>query len=132
MVLPLIAALIPALAPIVSDVFKRVIPDPEAAKKAETELTVAILEKQHELQNAAASIIQAEAKSDFWIVAAWRPILMLVFGGLIVSRWFGFAGGISEEESLKLWSIVEGAIQGYIIGRSAEKVVPAALAAFKK
>jgi hypothetical protein len=35
------------------------------------------------------------------------------------------APGLSEGEVLKLWSIVELGIGGYVIGRSAEKVLPA-------
>ena len=50
---------------------------------------------------------------------------MLTFGGLIVARWLGYsAPGISEAEILKLWSIVEFGLGGYIVGRSVEKVVP--------
>jgi hypothetical protein len=38
---------------------------------------------------------------------------------------------LSEAEYLKLWSIVELGLGGYVIGRSAEKIVPAAAAALK-
>jgi len=56
---------------------------------------------------------------------------MLTFGGLIVARWLGFsAPGISEAEILKLWSIVELGLGGYVIGRSAEKIIPS-IAAMK-
>ena len=58
---------------------------------------------------------------------------MLVFVALIVARWFGYAApGLSEAEALKLWSIVELGLGGYVIGRSAEKVAPAILDAIKK
>jgi hypothetical protein len=50
---------------------------------------------------------------------------MLTFGALIVARWLGYAApGLSETEVTKLWSIVELGIGGYVIGRSAEKILP--------
>jgi hypothetical protein len=58
---------------------------------------------------------------------------MLVFAGLIVARWFGWTtAGITEAVELKLWGILEIGIGGYVIGRSAEKIIPAAAAALKK
>lgn len=80
-----------------------------------------------------AGIVQAEAASEHWLTATWRPILMLVFGGLIVARWFGWSSpGLTEAEYLKLWDIVEFGIGGYVVGRSAEKIVPQLAAALKK
>lgn len=79
-----------------------------------------------------AEIVKAEAASSHWLAASWRPILMLTFGALIVARWLGWsAPGISEAEVLKLWDIVELGLGGYVIGRSAEKIIPAAAAAMK-
>lgn len=79
-----------------------------------------------------AEIVKAEAASQHWLAASWRPILMLTFGALIVARWLGWsAPGISEAEVLKLWDIVELGLGGYVIGRSAEKIIPAAAAAMK-
>ena len=80
-----------------------------------------------------AEIVKTEAQSDHWLTACWRPILMLTFGGLIVARWLGWsAPNITEAEVLKLWSIVELGLGGYVIGRSVEKVVPAIAGALKK
>lgn len=77
-------------------------------------------------------IVKAEASSEHWLAASWRPILMLTFGALIVARWLGWsAPGISEAEVLKLWNIVELGLGGYVIGRSAEKIVPAVATALK-
>jgi hypothetical protein len=50
---------------------------------------------------------------------------MLVFVALIVARWLGWsAPNLAEAEALKLWDIVEIGLGGYVIGRSAEKVLP--------
>jgi len=80
-----------------------------------------------------ASIVKAEAASEHWLAATWRPIMMLTFGGLIVARWFGFAApDLSEAEYLKLWDIVELGIGGYVIGRSVEKTLPSLAEMMKK
>ena len=77
------------------------------------------------IEEAAASIIADEAKSEHWLASSWRPLVMLTFTALIVARWLGYsAPGISEVEVLKLWDIVQLGLGGYVIGRSAEKIVP--------
>lgn len=82
---------------------------------------------------AQADIVKTEAASNHWLAANWRPLLMLVFGGLIVARWFGWAApNLSEAEYLKLWSIVEFGLGGYVVGRSVEKVAPSIASAMKK
>jgi len=44
---------------------------------------------------------------------------------LIVARWLGWsAPNLGEAEVLKLWDIVEIGLGGYVIGRSAEKILP--------
>lgn len=110
----------------------RLWPDPE--KRDQARLALMELAQKGELQElvARAEIVKTEAASEHWLAANWRPILMLTFGALIVARWFGWAApNLSEAEYLKLWSIVELGLGGYVIGRSAEKIVPAAAAALK-
>lgn len=112
--------------PVVGNILDKIIPDPKAA--AEAKLKMLELTQKGELTEitAKADIIKTEAASEHWLAASWRPILMLTFGGLIVARWLGYsAPGLSEAEILKLWDIVELGIGGYVVGRSAEKIVPA-------
>jgi hypothetical protein len=114
-----------------SKVFDKMFPDPEKANEAKVKLMEMAQKGELEELATRASIVKAEASSDHWLAACWRPILMLTFGGLIVARWLGFsAPGISEAEILKLWSIVELGLGGYVIGRSAEKIIPS-IAAMK-
>lgn len=116
-----------------SQIIDRVWPDEE--KKAEAKMKLMEMAQNGELEElrARAEIVKTEAASEHWLAANWRPILMLTFGGLIVARWFGFAApNLSEVEYLKLWSIVELGIGGYVIGRSAEKIVPSISDALKK
>jgi hypothetical protein len=129
----MIGALLPALLPILGDALKRLFPDAEARQRAEAELNAALLARAGELEKAAGEIVKAEAQSEHWLTASWRPLMMLTFGALIVARWLGWsAPGISEAEALKLWSIVELGLGGYVIGRSAEKVLPNIIEALKR
>lgn len=116
-----------------SQLIDRLWPNQADADKAK--LALMELAKSGEIQEMAgrAEIVKAESSSEHWLTASWRPIMMLVFCGLIVSRWFGLsAPGISAQEYLKLWDIVELGIGGYVIGRSAEKTLPGIINVIKK
>jgi hypothetical protein len=129
----MIQALIPVLAPILGNLLKSKFPDPTEAAKIEAEINQALWNNAHQLNIAATEIIKAEAASEHWLAANWRPLLMLTFGGLIVARWFGWAAPeLSEAEYLALWDIVQLGIGGYTIGRSVEKITPSLAGAFKK
>jgi hypothetical protein len=129
----MLAMLLPLLAPILGDTLKRFVPDPIEAQRLQTELTLAIMSHQQQIDNAAGEIIKAEAQSEHWLAATWRPILMLTFGALIVARWVGWsAPGLAEAEVLALWDIVELGLGGYVIGRTVEKVAPSVVTAMKK
>jgi hypothetical protein len=111
----------------------RFFPDP--AQKAQANLALLEMAQKGELAELTGrmEIVKTEAASEHWLAANWRPLLMLTFGGLIVARWFGWAApNLSEAEYLKLWSIVELGIGGYVIGRSAEKVLPSIAQMLKK
>lgn len=129
----MIQALIPALAPILGKVVSNLFPDPAEKAKAEAEVMSQLLTHQAEIESAAAKIINTEAASQHWLAANWRPITMLTFVALIVARWFGYAApDLSEAEYIKLWSIVEFGLGGYVVGRSVEKIAPTIAQAMKK
>lgn len=67
-------------------------------------------------------IIKTEAQGNF-LQRTWRPILMLTFGFVIVGRWFGITADVPPESEARMWDILELGIGGYVIGRSAEKIV---------
>ena len=129
----MIQALIPALAPLLGDIIRSKFPDPAEAAKLEAEIQAELWRNAHQLNAAAADIIKTEAQSQHWLAAIWRPLVMLTFCGLIVARWFGWAApNLSEAEYLKLWSIVEFGLGGYVIGRSVEKVAPSIAGAMRR
>lgn len=129
-----------ALIPLIGDVIDKIFPDKEKSDAAK--LRVLELEQQGQLAvlnakltelQSQADIIKTEAASEHWLTSNWRPIAMLTFVALIVCRWFGWAApNLSEAEYLELWEIVKLGLSGYVIGRSAEKVVPSIVAALKK
>jgi hypothetical protein len=129
----MIQALIPALAPILGRIIANKFPDPAEAAKAEAEMTAQLWQNAHQLNAAAADIIKTEAGSSHWLASNWRPLTMIVFVCLIVARWFGWAApNLSETEYIKLWSIVEFGLGGYVVGRSVEKIAPSIVEAIKK
>ena len=101
----------------------RLWPDPAQRDQAKLALMEMAQRGQLTELTARADIVKTEAASEHWLAANWRPLTMLVFCGLIVARWFGWAApALSEAEYLKLWSIVEFGLGGYVVGRSVEKI----------
>lgn len=132
----MLAALLPILTSIGGQVAKSLFPDPADETKrleVQNQVQLAVMQQAGAIEAAAADIVKAEAQSEHWLAANWRPILMLTFGGLIVARWFGWAAPeLSESEYLKLWDIVQLGLGGYVIGRSVEKIAPTLAGALKR
>lgn len=72
-------------------------------------------------------IVEAEAESEHPLTAMWRPITMLTFLALIVYSQL-FAVPIPEE----MWTLLQLGLGGYVVGRSAEKVIPGVARALKQ
>ncbi len=117
------------IAPIMSIVDK-LIPDQEAKAKAQLELLSLAQSGQLKELEAAMSTITAEAKSEHWIVAAWRPITMLTFVAIIANNYLLYpyltlfwsdAPLLELPESL--WELLKIGIGGYVVGRSSEKII---------
>lgn len=124
------------LGKVAGSVADRIFPDPEhELKRIELQqaLQAAVLERSSEIERAAAEVVKSEAQGQSWLQRTWRPITMLTFVALIVARWLGWsAPNLGEAEVLKLWDIVEIGLGGYVIGRSAEKVLPGIVESLKK
>ncbi len=124
------------LGKVAGSVADRIFPDPEhELKRIELQqaLQAAVLERTSEIERAAAEVVKAEAQGESWLQRTWRPVTMLVFVSLIVARWLGWsAPNLGEAEVMKLWDIVEIGLGGYVIGRSAEKVLPGIVGSLKK
>jgi hypothetical protein len=120
----MINLLIPAL----SGIINKLIPDKEAAAQAQIQLlTIAQAGELKELETAM-SIITAEAKSDHWIVAAWRPITMLTFVAIVANNYivYPYLSLFWHEAPVlqlppDLWDLLKIGLGGYVVGRSVEK-----------
>lgn len=112
-----------AAIPLLGKVVERLIPDPDEAAKAKNQLVDMAVKGELDELAQRAGVIKAEAQGDGLLQRSWRPIVMLVFTALIVARWLGWsAPDLSEAVELKLFSIVQIGLGGYIASRSIEKV----------
>lgn len=132
----MIGALLPVIGPLLGDVIKRVLPeDKDKRAEIEREINMALISNSAQIEQAAASVILAEAKSEHWITATWRPILMLTITAIVA--WNFLLGALVElivkittgdEMPLtiplpdELWNLLMIGVGGYVVGRSAEKV----------
>jgi hypothetical protein len=77
-------------------------------------------------ERAISDIIASEASSQFWLTACWRPLLMLIFAGIIVSSWFGYVpphmGDTMSPMLARIFDLMELGMGGYIGGRTIEKI----------
>lgn len=123
--MPAPLAIIAPLLKFGSDILSRVIPDKAAQAEAQMQLVAMAQTQEFQKWADAAGIVHAEAQSENWLTSAWRPLTMLTFVALIVARMFGLtADAVSESEYMLLWELVKIGLGGYVIGRTAEKVVP--------
>ena len=131
---------IPIIGTVIDKVLETVdkaIPDKDLALKVKSEIQTSLLTKEYDqiLQElkSKADIITTEAKSESWITRNWRPITMLTFVVLITADWLGFtATNLTETLKLKLFDIIQFGLGGYVVGRSAEKVLPSVINTLRK
>jgi hypothetical protein len=132
----MIQALLPVLGPIVSDVIGRVLPeDKNKRMEVERELNMAMVSNSHAIEQAAASVIIAEAKSEHKITAIWRPVLMLVITTIVgwnylVAPLIELCVVLFTNDQIplsiplpeELWNLLMIGVGGYVVGRSGEKI----------
>lgn len=81
--------------------------------------------------------IRAEANGSK-LQRNWRPLMMLMFGYIVahnyivvpIAQMFGAHAPVLDLPP-DLWSLLKIGIGGYVVGRSAEKIVPSTIAALK-
>ena len=110
--------------------------DDQAAFKNAVELEV--LKNQKSFEDLSGSIVLAEAKSEHWLTAIWRPATMLLFALVIAINIFiipyvlmpilwmlGYP--IPEFMPIpdQVWTLITVGLGGYVGGRSGEKMMKA-------
>jgi hypothetical protein len=143
----------PLLIPVIGDLFKGIFDVVDSVHTSEEEklnmkqqifnaqaaLYSKVLDFETRLSEAQAKIIEAEAQSENWLAANWRPLVMLIFTGLIVNKWTGLLTllglppvYIEPEIEKELWMVIQIGLGGYVAGRSLEKIAPAVAEIMKK
>jgi len=79
-----------------------------------------VFDYESETLKAKAGIVQAEAKSEHWVTATWRPITMLTFLALAVGDSIGWLPNPLRDEA---WTLLQIGLGGYVVARSGEKIV---------
>lgn len=124
------SALVTALAPIVGDLVKRLIPDGDKNLDVEREVKLALLEHTDSIESIRGKIVLEEAKSQNWLTSAWRPLLMMVVIAIIACNYLFFPiirifypEMIVLELPVELWNLLTIGVGGYVVGRSGEKMI---------
>ncbi|MBN3562127.1 3TM-type holin [Aliamphritea spongicola] len=87
----------------------------------QTHLATQVMAYEAQLLKAKTSVITAEAQGASWLQRNWRPITMLTFLTLVVADTFGLTTFRLASEA---WSLLQIGLGGYVVGRSAEKIIP--------
>jgi hypothetical protein len=87
----------------------------------QSEMSSKVMDYEARLIESKAKIITAEAQGSSWLQRTWRPITMLTFLGLVVADAFGLTAFRLADEA---WTLLQIGLGGYVVGRSAEKVIP--------
>lgn len=125
----MIGGIIGAIAGPIIDIIDKAVPDADLARKLKHDIQFQMLTNGHQIEKAAAEIVLAEAKSEHWITANWRPVLMLAITAILVNNFllapylqWAFGTSVHLELPDPLWDLLMIGVGGYVVGRSAEKV----------
>jgi len=102
--------------------------DKAEQQKMAAELKKLVYEQKHETEQAAAKVVNTEAKSEHFLTASWRPITMLTFVTIIANNYIVapyteamFGVNVRLEIPPDMWQLLKIGLGGYVAGRSAEK-----------
>ena len=116
------------LAKILFNTIEKSVPDKDLQEKLKAQLQTQLLQSNTQELQAAAKIIEAEAKAG-WFASSWRPLLMYVLIFILVWNYILgpvvkiFTGAvISFELPGDVWGLLQIGLGGYVVGRSAESV----------
>jgi hypothetical protein len=89
--------------------------------KIENALTKRIIEYESQLLTSQSEMVKAESTGHSWLQRNWRPITMLTFLVLVILNSFGLLITPLADEA---WLLLQIGLGGYVVGRSAEKIIP--------
>ena len=116
------------LAKILFNTIEKSVPDKDLQEKLKAQLQTQLLQSNTAELQAAAKIVEAEAKAG-WFSASWRPLLMYVLIFILVWNYvlgpvilFFFKASITITLPGDVWTLLQIGLGGYVVGRSAESV----------
>lgn len=105
---------------------------PDPGDRAKAKLALLQLQQEGGLRELEAQmqVVVAEAKSEHWLTATWRPLTMLSLVAIVVNNYIlapYIALFTSVDASLPipadLWDLIKIGLGGYIVSRGGEKIV---------
>lgn len=116
--------------PLIGTVLDKILPDTNQRAEAKEALGRMALSQEGTELEGRFKVIAAEASSEHWIAAAWRPITMLTFVVIIANNYIlapyvnlFFEVDVVLELPPHLWDLLKIGLGGYVVGRSVEKAV---------
>jgi hypothetical protein len=116
------------LAKILFNTIEKSVPDKDLQEKLKAQLQTQLLQSNTAELQAAAKIVEAEAKAG-WFSASWRPLLMYVLIFILIWNYvlgpvilFFFKASITITLTRRRMDILQIGLGGYVVGRSAESV----------
>ncbi len=141
----MILGLVKALAGPVGTIAEKYFDNKEQKEAFKSAVELEILKNGKALEDAASSIILAEAQSESWITSSWRPILMMVFVSIVAIQllivpyllaplfWvFGLPSIVTPSVPQEVWTLIQIGIGGYVGGRSIEKATKSVATTLQK
>ena len=113
-----------------SNLLDKFFPDKDEANKAR--LALMQMKENGELAElqTSAGIVTAEANSEHWLAANWRPITMLTFVFIIANNYiiYPYLSLFFEKAPIlaippDMWDLLKIGLGGYVVGRTAEKTM---------
>ena len=112
-----------------STLLDKFFPDADAAAKAKIKLMEMQASGELSKLQISAGVVTAEANSDNWLSANWRPITMLTFVFIIANNYIlypylilFFDDAPMLEIPPDMWQLLKIGLGGYVVGRSGEKI----------
>ena len=116
------------LAKILFSTIEKSVPDKDLQAKLKSDLQTQLLQSNTQELQAAAKIIEAEAKAG-WFASSWRPLLMYVMIFILIINYIiapmvkaVFGVSIGFELPTDVFTLLQIGLGGYVVGRSAESV----------
>lgn len=133
--LPLLLGLIGPISGLVNKILDKTVSDKDLNAKLKSEALSQLMNQDNEEFKVhlkeAGSIIRAEANSQSWLARNWRPMLMSLFGLIILNNYviFPYINMFFPDSAVllpvpeHLWSLLKIGVGGYVLGRSCEKTM---------